>query len=284
MRHSRRLGVHTSIAGGLEGSLEKARQLGCTTMQIFSHNPRSWALRMKDSGEIRKFIETRRKYDIFPLYIHASYLINLSSADRCLAARSVTLVAQELNIADSMGAEYVVLHPGSARDDSPEKARKRAIVSLMEVSRRGNWNAGLLLENTSGVRGDTSSRIEDMAEILNESPGDLVSGICVDTCHAFAAGYDLTSDEGVQSFADRFIKFVGREKLMLLHLNDAKGSRGTGIDRHQHIGEGKIGLAGFWHLLHHTFFSASPIILETPKKTPDDDLRNLQSVRKIISG
>jgi len=263
-------------------SLERARELGCSTMQIFSHNPRGWFVRGKETEEIKRFIETRRKYDISPVFIHASYLINLSSANRELALKSQEMILHELDVADSLEADYVVLHPGSASGDPQEKARERAITSLSEIARKRVWGAGLLLENTAGARGDISSRIEEIAEILNNVPGKLISGICIDTCHAFAAGYDIARGGGIKLFSDEVIRHIGKENLKLLHLNDAKGSLGSGLDRHQHLGEGKIGISGFRSFLHDPVFSAAPAILETPKKAHNDDIRNLATLNKLL--
>ena len=263
-------------------SLERARDLGCNTVQIFSHNPRGWTVRGKDADEIQAFVEARRKFDIAPLYIHASYLINLASASLSLAEKSVNMVLQELAIADSIGAEYVVLHTGSASGEDARAARKRAIACLSDIARRGEWQAGLLLENTAGERGDITSRIEDIAEIMDRVPGRLISGICVDTCHAFSAGYNICKEDGIQLLSDDIIRFIGRDKTRLLHLNDAKGALGAGLDRHEHIGQGNIGLSGFRKFFEHQAFSGVPIVLETPKKFPEDDLKNLEAVRKLL--
>ena len=282
MNKVRKIGVHTSIAGGLHMSLERARELGCNTMQIFSHNPRGWEVKRKGTEEIGAFIETRRKYDISPVCIHTSYLINLASANPSLARRSMDMVVHELDIADSIGAEYVVLHTGSASGEDPGIARKRAIACLSDIAQRGEWQAGLLLENTAGERGDVTSRIEDMAEIMEQVPGGLISGVCIDTCHAFSAGYDIGKDEGIQLLLDDIMKYIGGEKTRLLHVNDAKGDLGAGLDRHEHIGQGKIGIRGLRNFLSHHAFSDIPMILETPKKSPDDDLKNLETVRKLL--
>lgn len=282
MNVKRRIGVHTSIAGGLHLSLDKARELGCNTIQIFSHNPRGWAIKRKGTEEIWGFIEARRKYDISPVFIHTSYLINLASDNPSLAAKSVDMVLQELDIADSVGAEYIVLHTGSASGEDPVRARKRAIQCLEEIAGRGQWQTGLLLENTAGERGDITSKINEISEIMEKVPERLISGICLDTCHAFSAGYDIGSDDGVQLLSDEIKKYIGRDKIRLLHLNDAKGALGSGIDRHEHIGQGKIGIKGFRNFMKHNTFSNIPIILETPKKSPDDDLKNLEIVRKLM--
>ena len=262
--------------------LERARSLGCNTMQIFSHNPRGWAVKRKDSDEIQDFIKSRKKFDIAPVYIHASYLINLASGSPSLAEKSMNMVIQELDIADSIGAEYVVLHTGSASGEDARLARKRATACLSDIARRSTWGAGLLLENTAGERGDTTSRIEDIAEIMAEVPGGLISGICIDTCHAFSAGYNIGKENGIQLLAADIVKYIGKNKIRLLHLNDAKGALGAGLDRHEHIGQGNIGIKGFRHLLKHRVFSNVPIVLETPKKSPDDDMNNLKTVRKLL--
>jgi deoxyribonuclease-4 len=282
MNVKRRIGVHTSIAGGLHLSLEKARELGCNTIQIFSHNPRGWEIKRKGTEEIRGFIAARLKYDISPVFIHTSYLINLASGNPSLAARSADMVVQELEIADSIGAEYIVLHTGSASGEDPIMARKRAITCLKEIAGRGDWQAGLLIENTAGERGDITSKISESSEIMEKVPGRLISGVCMDTCHAFSAGYDIGCDDGIELLSDEIKKYIGREKIRLLHLNDAKGALGSGLDRHEHIGQGKIDIKGFRNFINHKVFSGIPIILETPKKSPDDDLKNLETVRKLM--
>ena len=282
MNVKRRLGVHTSIAGGLQMSLERARELGCNTMQIFSHNPRGWEVKNKGTEELAVFSETRQKYDISPVFVHTSYLINLASGNPALARRSMDMVVHELDIADSIGAEYVVLHTGSASGEDAGIARKRAIACLSEVAKQGQWQAGLLLENTAGERGDITSRIEELSEIMEKVSGRLIAGICIDTCHAFSAGYDIGSDDGIELLSDEIRKYIGKEKIRLLHLNDAKGALGSGLDRHEHIGQGKIGIKGIRTLLNHQVFSDVSIVLETPKKSPDDDLENLKIVRKLL--
>lgn len=278
----RRLGVHTSIAGGLHLSLERARELGCDTVQIFSHNPRGWALPSRGADEIALFKKLAATYLIAPVFIHTSYLINLASADRELLKRSMDMVIEELNIADSIGAEFVVLHSGSASGDDPKTSRKRAAVLLGEVSKRHRWRAALLLENTAGERGDIASKIEEISEILEDVPAGLIGGICLDTCHAFASGYCLTSEDGVDSLAGDIRKYIGRDAIKLLHLNDSKGGISSGTDRHEHIGKGKIGLQGFGNLLKHPYYADIPLILETPKKSKVDDIINLRVVKKLL--
>jgi deoxyribonuclease-4 len=278
----RSLGVHTSISGGLPLSLERAHALSCNTLQIFSHNPRAWAVKEITEEDFLAFRTRRRQIEVAPVFIHASYLINLASKDALLRKKSSELLVTEMNRADAIGAEYVILHTGSAAADDPAVARKRAIGALNEVSLMGRWKAGLLIENTAGERGDISSHIRDLAEILNGVKGPLIAGVCFDTCHAYAAGYDLRNEKGMLSFLDEAEKNMVLQKIKLIHLNDSKGDVGSRIDRHEHIGNGKIGAEGLARFISAGPLRDAPLILETPKKKPADDSMNLERVRKMI--
>jgi deoxyribonuclease-4 len=278
----RRIGVHTSIAGGLHLGLERAKTLRCNTLQIFSHNPRGWAVKSISEEEASTFKSIRSRLNMTPLYIHASYLINMASRDRNLQKKSIALLVMEMERADVLGAEYVVLHPGSASGDDEGSARKRAIDALREVALMGHWKTGLLIENTAGEKGDISSKMANVSDIMSDTKESLIAGVCIDTCHAFAAGYDIGTEAGIQHFAEEIEKHIGPGKVNLIHLNDSKGAIGSGIDRHEHIGLGKIGLYGFRFILNHIFFKDIPLILETPKKSETDDYENLRKVRGMI--
>jgi deoxyribonuclease IV len=278
----RRLGVHTSIAGGMHLSLERAHALGCNTIQIFSHNPRGWAVKIISGEDISLFKSTRERLDISPVFIHTSYLINVASADPALRRKSIELLAIEMDRADAIGADYVILHPGSASGDDADSAGKRAVNALQGVAAMGPWNARLLIENTAGERGDVSSGIRDLADIIGRAEGKLLSGICFDTCHAFAAGYDLRSDQVIREIYDDIRKYIGIDTVKIIHLNDSRGDLGSHIDRHEHIGCGKIGIEGLGRFIHHAAFRNIPLILETPKKKETDDPMNLERVRKMI--
>lgn len=278
----RRLGVHTSIAGGLHLSLERAKALGCNTVQIFSHNPRGWALKPIHEEEASIFQSLRLKLNISPVFIHTSYLVNIASRDKTLRKKSIDLLIVEMDRADAIGADYVILHPGSASGDNEGVARKRAIDVLNEVALKGRWNACLLIENTAGERGDISSTIIDLSEILSDTKGSLISGMCIDTCHAYAAGYDIRKYEGIQRISGEIAKYIGFDKLKLIHLNDSKSDIGSGIDRHEHIGFGKIGVKGLQHFITYQPFKYIPLILETPKKRESDDPMNLKKVKGMI--
>lgn len=278
----RRLGVHTSIAGGVHLSLERARELGCTTMQIFSHNPRQWHVSRISGEHVKQFRGLRGTFDIEPVFIHTSYLINLAALRPDILDKSVQLLIREMELADALGAEYVVLHTGSASEDSEDNARRRASDAIRIVSAYRTWNARLLLENTAGERGDISSRIRDLAELMNATESALVAGICLDTCHAFQAGYDLSSEEGLAEIVREIEREIGFERVKLIHLNDSKRAFNARVDRHEHIGIGEIGKEGLKRIIHHPSLKDLPLILETPKKSEEDDPRNLNVVRGLL--
>lgn len=277
----RRLGVHTSIAGGLHMSLKRAHELGCSTVQIFSHNPRGWALKEISEEDRALFKRFKREFDITPVYIHTSYLINMASSSESLREKSIAFLREEMNRADDTESDFVVLHTGSASNDDKKTARLRAIKSLREVFKNGQWNAGLLLENTAGERGDITSEIKELAEIMDKLDG-LISGICIDTCHAFQAGYNIKRAEGINRLSEEIDKYIGKDMVKLIHLNDSKASLGLRRDRHEHIGSGKIGMEGLKKFIAYKTFSNIPLILETPKKTDSDDVRNLKKVRRML--
>jgi len=277
-----RLGVHTSIAGGVHLSLERAAALGCNTMQIFSHNPRQWAVSDISADTASEFRRMKAEFDINPVYVHTSYLINLAASDSAILKKSILLLKRELDLADQIGAEYVVVHTGSDSQGVASESRLKAVEALKSIS--GAWETHLLLENTAGERGDITSQIGDLAEIIRLSDLPLIAGITFDTCHAFAAGYDLRSGEDISALASEIDKLIGLNKVKLIHLNDAKKGLGSHVDRHWHIGEGEIGLDGLGKFVNHKAFKGIPLILETPKKDEEDDPRNLAIVRKMLAG
>ena len=278
----RRLGVHTSIAGGVHLSLERAKELGCNTMQIFSHNPRQWAVSNIPSETAAAFRKYREAHDIGPVFVHTSYLINLASGDADILRKSIQLMKRELDLADVLGAEYVVVHTGSLSEGSGEEGRRRAVAALRKMADEGEWETGLLLENTAGERGDITSRISDLAEIIADAETPLIAGITLDTCHAFAAGYDIKNGAGLSLLVREIEDHLGPGLVKLIHLNDAKKSLNSRVDRHWHIGEGEIGLEGLREFINHPAFRNIPLVLETPKKSEEDDPRNLKIVRSLF--
>jgi deoxyribonuclease-4 len=229
---------------------------------------------------LKRFRLLRLSYGLNPLFVHTSYLINLASRDPEVLERSKRLLVSEMELADALGAEYVVLHSGSTRDREQE-GRKRAIQALRIVLRDKAYSSSLLIENTAGERGDISSRMSDLAEIMEGVASPVIGGVCIDTCHAFAAGYDLSSREGLSALVSEIRGRLGLAKVKLIHLNDAKKGLNSRVDRHAHIGEGQITMGGFSRFLNHPAIAAVPVILETPKKTEEDDRRNLQVVKDL---
>jgi len=274
----RRLGVHTSIAGGLHLGLLRARELGCTTVQIFSHNPRSWKTLPISEEEAARFRRLKEELDIRPVFVHASYLINIASAKEDVWAGSISLLAEEMCRADALGADFVVLHAGNSPDG---RGRMRAARGLGEVLGRKRYEAGLLIENTSGRRGDIGSTASELAELL---AGGHARGVCIDTCHAYAAGHDLAAEDATIAFIEEIRLRLGAGCVRLLHLNDARGGLGSGIDRHEHIGEGRIGGRGLRRFVTHPVMDGVPVILETPKEGPRDDPANLRRARRMLGG
>lgn len=280
---ARRLGVHTSIAGGIHLAMERAKELACNTAQIFSHNPRAWFVGKIPDDSVSLFKELRRVYDIAPVFIHTSYLINLASSNYAIREQSVELLIREMDLADLLEVEYVVLHTGSASQDAREAAGERAVDALRRVAKGRTWKARLLLENTAGERGDISSRIRDLAEIMERTDYPLIGGVVIDTCHAFQAGYELTSPRGLSDMVSEIESSMGLEKVKLVHLNDSKREFRSGVDRHEHIGLGSIGKEGIRRFINHPAFRNIPLILETPKKNDEDDPRNLRTVRRLMA-
>jgi len=281
--NSFRVGVHTSIAGGISQAVERAVSLNATTLQIFSHNPRQWQKTEITVEEAGKFSSLRRRYDIRPIFIHASYLINLASISDTILHKSIDLLSYELQCADTLGAEYVILHTGSAKGQNEKAARNRAVKAILKAAGNEHYNASLLLENTAGERGDITSSVQTLSEIIDKCNCDRIAGICIDTCHAFSSGYNLAVDEGIEKLLLEIKKYIGIDKLKLIHLNDSKRPLGAGVDRHEHIGNGFIGIGGFSKLLSDKRIVKVPLILETPKKNENDDRDNLRKVFEILS-
>lgn len=276
-----RLGVHTSIAGGISKSVERAAALNCNTMQIFSHNPRQWQKRRVPDEEVERFKTLRKQHDVNPVFIHVSYLVNLASLTKAILRKSVDMLSYELETADRLGVEYVILHTGSASGDGQESARQRAAESILRAVESKQYNSHLVLENTAGERGDITSSIPALAEIIDTCGSGRIAGICIDTCHAFSSGYDISTRDGVERLIREIDEYVGLDRLKLIHLNDSKRPLGSGVDRHDHIGAGHIGIKGFQNFFSDRRILNVPMVLETPKRSDDDDRKNLRKVYRL---
>jgi deoxyribonuclease-4 len=276
-----RLGVHVSIGGGVEKAVHRARELGCSAMQIFSRNPRGWKASPLAPRSVSAFREAVAGGDIDPVVVHTPYLLNLGSGEKELHRRSIEGLAQDLERAEALGARFVVTHLGSGKERSPAFSRRQVIRALKQA--RGRASAvTLLLENSAGAGGTLGSSMEEIAEIIEETGKGSGMGLCFDSCHGFAAGYDFREKGQSRALLEEIDRTVGLARLKLLHLNDSSGPLGSHLDRHQGIGKGKIGIKGFRSLLSHIAFRRIPMILETPKRGPSDDAENLSRIRGIF--
>ncbi len=277
------LGVHVSGAGKIYQALDVARGLGCDTMQIFSRSPQNWrnGAHLK-SEDITEFRLRRKKCKINPVFIHISYLINLASPDPRLYNGSIQAYIEDIQEADELGADFIVTHMGSHKETSEDAGIKRLVDALNKIIEKTKGSkVGILLENTSGAGSWLGYKFYHQHKILKGLKDKSRVGLCLDTAHAYLAGYDLTAKQGLEQMLDEIDKMAGLKLIKLIHLNDAAGELGCHHDRHDHIGRGHIGLAGMKRIINHPKLKNIPMILETPKSTEDSDKENLALVRKL---
>ncbi len=281
---ARRIGIHTSIAGGVENAAERAFRLGCNTFQVFSTSPRQWEPYTLGRPQCEAMSQLREKYDLKPLVIHSNYLINLAGAAEPFRSKSIAAFRGELERGAALCAEYLVLHPGSFRGSSREDGSAR-VASAIEEAARGMELAGLtvLIENTAGAEFSLGGTFEQVAELLERLRGDVPVGACIDTCHTHVAGYDIVSEEGRALTLRHLEKTIGFKNVRVWHCNDAKAERGSRLDRHEHIGRGKLGLETFRALLNDRRLKHAAFIAETPIHDPGDDWRNVQALKLLAS-
>ena len=276
-----RLGVHVSIAGGIEKAVDRARELGCSAMQIFCRNPRGWRASLFPLPLARAFREKVKQSNIDPVVVHAPYLLNLASADRGLHLKSAKELSEDLKRAEQLGARYVVTHLGSAGEQGPGKGRNRVVQALKKILGR-DFPGILLLENSAGGGNSIGASFEEVAQIMEGAGDHPRVGFCFDSCHGYAAGYDFRSAARARALVEELNRTIGLNRLKLLHLNDCAGALGSHRDRHQHIGKGAIGIRGFQSLLGEESLRKIPMILETPKEGPGDDRKNLFCIRTLL--
>ncbi len=291
MDGSLRIGIHASIAGSYVTALESARKLGCNALQIFSSSPRMWQGGPARIPEVdaAAFRARRAELGLGPLVIHANYLINLAAVQPMLRTRSIQAFHDELVRAVALGADFIVVHPGSRGEATPEQAVSTVIESVKQGSKRISLgNLRILIENTAGMGVAVGSRLEELAEIL-AGLRDVPAAACLDTAHLFAAGYDIKSESGLTSAIDLIETTVGLDRVPIFHVNDSKIPLGGRVDRHENIGEGKIGAEAFARILTHPRFGTTPpqglvgraFILETPIDNPGDDRRNVAKLWEL---
>jgi deoxyribonuclease-4 len=252
-------------------------------MQIFSRNPRGWTVKPLDKTDVAEFKKLRQQYDIAPAFVHTNYLINLASSKPDLYEKSIEQFVIDLERTEALGAEYLVTHLGSASGQEPQWMIDRVSSALNMAMKLHPPKAMILLENTAGEKGDIGYELGQVQEVISRLKNPSRIGICYDTCHGFAAGYDIRTSAGVEALAKKIKTTVGIARLKGMHLNDCLRDFNSRVDRHWHIGEGKIGLDGFKALLNHPAFKEVPKIMETPKETEEDDPRNMKTVKSLLS-
>ncbi|MDP2927193.1 MAG: deoxyribonuclease IV [Candidatus Omnitrophota bacterium] len=279
------LGAHVSGAGKIYQALDIAHDLGCDTMQIFSRSPQSWRNGSQIAPEdIKEFIFRRKKYKINPVFIHISYLINLASPDPRLYHGSIQAYIEDIQEAEKLGADFIVTHMGSHKETSEDAGIKRLVEALNRILEKTQGSGvGILLENTSGSGSWLGYRFYHQQRIIKGLKEKSRVGLCLDTAHAYLAGYNLATKAGLEKMIDEIQELVGIKLVKLIHLNDAAGELGCHHDRHDHIGQGHIGLSGMKRIINHPKFKNIPMILETPKSAENSDKENLALVRKLRS-
>jgi len=281
------LGVHTGIGGGLHHSIAEAKAKGCQTWQIFSRNPRGWAARPLTREEIQFFRDARDEAELTPCVIHACYLINLATGMPEIRAKSIPAFRDEIERGLSIGADYLVVHPGSGRGAPFEQAIENCAAAIREAARDLEdqmWKASfqILIENTAGQGAQIGRSFEQVRDIIAACP-DLPMGMCLDTAHSFAAGYDWRDERATKRALTLLGQTVGFDKVKAIHFNDSKSAFGSQVDRHWHIGTGQIGSCGLARVLNHPKLRKLPFILETPQDEERDDIKNMAVARALVT-
>jgi deoxyribonuclease-4 len=282
----RRVGIHLPTAGGICRAPERAHVIGANTFQIFSSSPRMWRGSIIAAEDCGRMKELRSLYDYSPLVIHASYLVNLCSQLEPVRVNSIKALRGEIERALALSADYLVLHPGSWKGLTREEGLRLAVESVARALDGLPWAQTpftLLIENTAGAEFSLGASLEQVAELIACLRPVVRVAACLDTCHTHVAGYDLVSAKGYEATMQQIEQLLGFETVRVWHTNDAKAARGSRLDRHEHIGEGTIGIAPFRRLLNDTRFAHAAFIAETPVDQPDDDLRNVSVLRSLVA-
>jgi len=275
-----KIGFHVSIIGRIDEAVDRAVEIGCNTFQIFTRNPRSWKAENLKREEVKAFIEKVERFDMQPVFAHMPYLANLASPRPNIYFLSVKTLKMELERCRILKIPYLVTHLGSHLGSGKSEGFKRIIKAINEAYSSVGGGVTLLLENTAGTKNSMGSSFEDIKYIIDNLKFPDFVGVCFDTAHAYAAGYDLRTQCAVQDVIRRFDEIIGFERLRLVHLNDSRGGLGSHIDRHEHIGMGKIGEEGFRAILKSKLGSL-PLIMETPIDERRSDVENLLKVLEL---
>jgi deoxyribonuclease-4 len=277
-----RIGFHAPIAGGLQNALIKSHGFGCDTVQMFSRNPRGWAAKPLSAEEVERFRHVRAETGLSPVVIHCNYLVNLAAADETIREKSRASFREEVERGLTLGADYLVVHPGSAKGACEEDAIRTCAESIKFACEGVDLGAfRILLENTAGQGECIGHRFEHLREIIEACP-DLNLGVCLDTAHAFTAGYDIRDEDGFAATFESLERNVGMERVRAVHFNDSKAEYNSRVDRHWHIGLGHIGTDALRRVARYPQLSHAAFLLETPQDETGDDERNLSMLRSFV--
>jgi deoxyribonuclease-4 len=278
------IGAHMSISGGVFNAFQHGEEVGCATMQIFTKNSNQWKAKELTSEDAWKFRESQKKTGISPVVGHNAYLINLASPKKDVYDLSMEAMLVELERAELLGLPYLVMHPGAHLESGEKEGIRRIARSIDKLHQKTDgFGVKICLETTAGQGSAIGYRFEQLAEIIDLVEENERLGVCYDTCHSFAAGYDIRTKRAYEDTFREFDKAIGVQRLKVIHLNDSLKDLGSRVDRHQHIGEGKIGLEGFRLLMNDRRWEKIPKILETPKEGGTaKDIENLNLLRSLV--
>jgi len=277
-----RFGFHISIAGGFSKVVEKARVRGCETIQFFSRNPRGWKYSPLNKKEVEAFRSSTQSSALFPIFLHMPYLPNIASFKSKFYKRSIHSIVTDLQRAEQLGAQYLIIHIGHRMESSEDQAIDAVSQGIDQAFEKVKNGVILLVENTAGQGTEIGYAFDQIKKMIEGVHDHQRMGICLDTAHTFEAGYDLSYKDGIDRTLEKFDQTIGLKRLHLLHLNDSKTPLGSRKDRHWHIGEGYIGLEGFRNLVNHPLLKHLPGIMETPRKDTVEDLRNMKVIRSLV--
>jgi deoxyribonuclease IV len=283
VKHRLLLGAHMSISGGLQHALEDGTQIGCTTIQCFTKSNRQWHAKPITPEEVEIFKKAQKQSDIHPIVAHASYLINIGSPNHATAEKSYGALQEELVRCHLLGIPYLVLHPGSHLGTDVDACLKRIAQYASNALKHAGGDTTLLFETMAGQGSAVGSTFEELAWLVHHTTPHKRVGICMDTCHIFAAGYDFRTPELYTKMWHHFDKIIGRHFLKAIHCNDSIKDVGGRVDRHADIGSGKIGTEGFRLIMNDPSLFHIPKILETPKESLSDDTRNMKKLIGLLS-
>ena len=277
------IGAHMSIEGGLYRAPEKALSIGCTVLQLFTKSNRQWQAKPLSKEDCTLFKKSVKDAHIYSVVCHASYLINLASPNEQVRIRSINALVIELDRCHNLAIDYLVLHPGSSVGQEKEKGLELITQGLNEVFKKSPSKTMVLLETMAGQGSSLGSRFEEIAILLKNNTDKKRLGVCLDTCHVFAAGYDLRDKPGYEKMWKNFDDIIGIKHLKAMHINDSKKDLGSCVDRHEDVGKGKIGENFFAFLFNDFRFFSIPKILETPKETLKDDVQNIKIIKGLLT-